>query len=57
MGLSQFINIAACRPVARQRPRNKQIYGSPYFANMFPRQKFNYNNEKRCFYAALVEVL
>jgi hypothetical protein len=46
--------IVARRPVARQRPRNKHMYGSRYWVtasqtNMFPRQQLNYKNEERCF--------
>jgi hypothetical protein len=42
------------RPVVRQRRRNKQTYDSRYrvmasLTNMFPRQKFNYENEDQCF--------
>jgi hypothetical protein len=46
--------ILACRPVAGQRPRDKQLYKSRYLVtasqtNMFPRQQLNYNDEELCF--------
>jgi hypothetical protein len=42
-----------CKPVAEQRPRDKQIRNSCYWVtalqtNMFLWQQFNYNNEERC---------
>jgi hypothetical protein len=47
-------NIVACRPIARKRPCNKQLYNSRYWVmasqtNMFQWQKLNYNNEEQCF--------
>jgi hypothetical protein len=48
------IYIVACRPVAGQRPWDKQIYKSRYWVtpsqtNMFQRKRLNYNNEERFF--------
>jgi hypothetical protein len=50
--LSTIENIVACWPVAGQRPRDKQIYGSRWWVkasqtNMFPRKRLNYKNEER----------
>jgi hypothetical protein len=44
----------ATRPVAGQRPRDKQIYKNRCWPtasqrNMFPRKRLNCNKEKRCF--------
>jgi hypothetical protein len=41
-------NIVACRPIARQRPRNKRLYNNYCYviarqASMFPRQQFYCN--------------
>jgi hypothetical protein len=49
-----LIDIVVYRPVAKQRPQNKQICGNYYWVtdlqtNMFPRQQLNYNDEEWCF--------
>jgi hypothetical protein len=47
-------NVAACRHIAGQQPRDKEIYKShclvtPSQTNMLPWKRLNYNDEEWCF--------
>jgi hypothetical protein len=47
--LGDNIVTVACRPVARRRPRKKQLYNSRYRVTASQRSMFGTATEERCF--------